>query len=76
MLDGKELEGKFGSGGSYALDIDASGEIIIAVVWNEAPVKSSLSVQVSFKDLLVLYAGKLEDGVVKSLVEGILKFLA
>lgn len=61
-LDGKELEGKIGDVGSYSVDVDATGKVIISAVvsyeFTGGKVSSTNAVEVGILDLLAQVAAK------------------
>lgn len=58
-LEGKELEGQLGTNGSYSLDVDTSGKVVITVSYMLAgALKASMLVEADVMDILQSLADK------------------
>lgn len=58
MLEGNEVEGKIGSGGSYFLDVDDKGMTTVQVNYKEGALDSGMFVKLDVIDLLKMAALK------------------
>lgn len=68
MLDGKEVEGKVGAGGSYFIDVDAKGLVTAQISYKEGALDSGMFVKLDVIDLLKMAslktANTLDDNMV------------
>lgn len=68
-LEGKEVEGKLGTGGGYSVDVDAKGMVRAEVNYAEGALKGGAFIELDLVDLLEKAAlkseNKLDDAAVK-----------
>jgi len=68
MLEGKEVAGEIGAGGSYSIDVDANGFVLASASYKEGSAEALLSFRLDVIDLLKKAALKTDNTLDDSMV--------
>lgn len=75
MLEGKELEGKFGDKGGYSVDVDGYGVVRAELSYGDQGFQGGAFVELEIIDLLKMLAQKSENQMDDKAVEFIEKLI-